>query len=234
MTENILVLNKVSKKYAKTFALENITLEIEKKAIVGIVGPNGAGKSTLLKIISGILQPDKGEIFYLGKKRDFFEIMDLISYLPEYVDIYPDFYVSEIAGFFNLSFLNSDNSLFSLLGLEQVSHKKVKHLSKGYKQRLKLYIALSNNKEIVLLDEPFDGFDPIQLKEMVMLVKKQNEKGKTFILSLHHLYHAEKICNFFVLLKDGKLILKGTMDDFRARFQKDDLALEEVFERVLL
>ncbi len=233
MVNKALILKNISKKYNKDFAIENLSLELEEGVIAGIVGPNGAGKSTLLKIISGFLQVDSGEVLYFGERKGFYQIMDTVSYLPERLELYGNFYVSEIACFFGGFKFAEKNPLFSTLGLDSVANKKFKHLSKGYKQRLKLYIALSDNKKIVLLDEPFDGFDPIQLKEMIKLVKEENKRGKTFILSLHHLYHAEKICNYFVLLKEGKIISEGSLEEFRQKWNDNSLTLEDVFEREL-
>ena len=233
MANKALILKNISKKYNKDFVIESLSLELEEGVIAGIVGPNGAGKSTLLKIISGFLQPESGEVFYFGERKGFYQIMDEISFLPEKLELYNDFYVSEIACFFGKSDLIKQNSLFATLGLNSVANKKVKHLSKGYKQRLKLFVALSDNKRIVLLDEPFDGFDPIQLKEMIKLVKEENKRGKTFVLSLHHLYHAEKICNYFVLLKEGKVISEGSLEEFRQKWKDNSLTLEGIFEREL-
>ncbi len=229
----ILLLNKVCKTYGKTFALKNISLGFKKGIIAGIVGPNGAGKSTLLKIIAGYVSPNRGEVLFFNKRFSFMERQKILSYMPETLDLYPDFYVSEIVDFVFSIYGESGKNLLDALKLHSVFDKKIKQLSKGFKQRVKLFLSLSGNKEIILLDEPFDGFDPLQMKEIFGVIKTENEKGKTFVLSIHHLNHAEKICNYFVLMKDGEVVSCGTLERLKKNYGVLDSSLEEVFERAL-
>jgi len=119
--------------------------------------------------------------------------------------------------------------LIDNLNLAAVENKKIRNLSKGYKQRLKLFLALSNNKPIVVLDEPFDGFDPIQLFDILELMKSENKKGRTFLISIHQLHNAEKICNYYILLNEGKVVAQGTIEQLRQKFGQVDTTLEQIF-----
>ena len=104
-------------------------------------------------------------------------------------------------------------------------------MSKGWHQRLKLYTALCNNKRIVILDEPFEGFDPLQMVKIIKVIKSQNSKGRSFILSIHQLSYAQKICNYFLFLDEGILIAEGSKDDLVTRYSTE--SLEEIFLKVL-
>ena len=230
----MLNLNNISKKYSKTIVLNKISFKIPKGSITGIIGPNGAGKSTLFKIIAGFENPDSGKIYLKDKViTSFNEKKKLLSYMPEYLEIYPYYYVSEFIQFIQKTTGHIDGELIKTLNLMNVMNKKIIHLSKGYRQRLKLFFALSNNKKIVILDEPFDGFDPIQLREIIKLIKSENRNGRTFILSIHQLHDAEKICNYYILLDEGKLIAKGNMKTLIKKFGKDSPSLEQMFIRAI-
>lgn len=224
----------LTKRYSKMTVLDKISFEVNEKFITGIIGPNGAGKSTLLKIITGFENADEGEISFNGKSiLSFEEKMSLFSYMPEQLELYPNYYVGELLDFVHKTTGISEKSTLEALGLEDVKSKKIGHLSKGYRQRLKLYISLCNRKQIVVLDEPFEGFDPIQMATILELIRKQREKDRTFILSIHQLYDAEKICDYFVLLDEGKAVAVGDMENLRDRFGNKNSSLEEIFIRTL-
>ncbi len=220
----------VSKVYQHSLVLRDVEFEIPERAIAGVIGPNGAGKSTLLKIITGFESADKGKV-YLGKEEisSFADRMRVFSYMPEHVEIYPDYYVRDFIKFIQHATRYVNDALVGWLNLDAVCNKKIKHLSKGYKQRLKLFTALSNNKPILVLDEPFDGFDPIQLLDILELIKQENRKDRTFLLSIHQLNDAEKICNYYVLLNNGKVLAKGTLEALRKKFGDSTSTLEQIF-----
>ena len=153
--------------------------------------------------------------------------------MPEYMSIYPEYFVDEFLSFYHLSVNFKDEELMEMLSLKAIFNKKIKHLSKGWHQRLKLYTALCNDKAIIILDEPFDGFDPLQLRDIINIFKSQNDKGRSFIMSIHQLTYAQKICDYFVLLNDGQMIAKGRFDKLEAQFQCNNNSLEEIFLKAL-
>ncbi|MBI2353447.1 MAG: ABC transporter ATP-binding protein [Deltaproteobacteria bacterium] len=231
----MLNLREISKTYTGTRSLTDVSFAVPENSITGIIGPNGAGKSTLLKIIAGFEHPDSGEMLFRGTPLSAFDdIKRLVSYMPEQLEIYPDYRVSEFLGFLHGTVGRADVGLLELLNLMSVRNKKIGHLSKGYRQRLKLYFSLCNDKRIVILDEPFDGFDPIQLQDILDMIRAENRKERTFIISIHQLHDAEKICTRYVLLKEGSLVAEGDMASLAERFGLEEPSLEQVFMEALL
>jgi len=230
----MLKISNITKRYFRTVALNKVSFKVSENSITGIIGPNGAGKSTLLDIISGFQNPDEGEIYFNDRPLMLFkEKRKILSYMPEHLEIYPDYYVDEFIQFINAATRHIDTDLIEILNLAKVKNKKIRYLSKGYHQRLKLFFALSNTKKIMVLDEPFDGFDPIQLIEILGFIRSENRKGRTFILSIHQLYDAEKICNHYVLLNEGKVVTQGDIQTLKQTFGEDNSSLEQIFMRAI-
>lgn len=232
----MLKIKNISKQYNKVFALQSINFEIPEGSITGIIGPNGAGKSTLLDILTGLQHSDSGSIIFNDKPLESFtEKKKIFSYMPENLQIYPDYRTGDFIKFIQESTNYTDNTLIHTLNLDSVLNKKVRNLSKGYHQRLKLFAGLSNNKQIAVLDEPFDGFDPIQLMDILNLIKDENKNGRTFILSIHQLFDAEKICDHYVLLDEGDVVASGDLQALRKRYCNDDnrASLEKIFIKAL-
>ena len=230
----MLLIDNITKRYSKTLVLNNVSFEVQRNSITGIIGPNGAGKSTLFEIISGFQGADSGKIYFKNKPLlSFNEKKHFISYMPEKLKIYPNYYVDDFIRFINKTTQYINTDLIEILDLNRVKDKKISHLSKGFHQRLKLFFALSNTKDIVVLDEPFDGFDPVQLIDIIGFIKLENQKGRTFILSIHQLYDAEKICNYYLLLNKGNVVAKGNMQKLRKRLGQEDLSLEQIFIRAI-
>ena len=227
-------ISNITKRYFRTIALDKVSFEVAEGSITGIIGPNGAGKSTLLDIITGFQNPDEGEIYFNDKPLMLFKgKKKVLSYMPEHLEIYPDYYVGDFIRFVHRATRYVDTDLIDILNLAKVKNKKIRYLSKGYHQRLKLFFALSNNKKIIILDEPFDGFDPVQLIEILEFIRSENGKGRTFILSIHQLYDAEKICNHYVLLDEGRVVTKGSIQTLKQTFGEDNSSLEQIFMRAI-
>lgn len=232
----MLKVSEITKTYNGTHALANVTFTVPANSITGIIGPNGAGKSTILKIIAGFEHPDSGAMLFRETPISAFDdIKRLVSFMPEQLEIYPNYQVNEFLDFLHETVGRADDRLLDVLNLRSVRRKKIGHLSKGYRQRIKLYFSMCNDKKIVILDEPFDGFDPIQLQDILDMLRAEHRKGRTFIISIHQLHDAEKICDYYILLKEGKLVAEGNMESLTGRFGlKKPSSLEQVFMEALL
>ena len=227
-------LKDISKSYSKNRALDKISLSIPEGLVTGIIGPNGAGKSTLIKILAGFEFPDEGEVRIFKKRvQNFDQRKQYLSYMPETMQIYPEYFVDEFLDFYHGAVSLRDDGLIAALSLKKVYKKKIGFLSKGWHQRLKLYITLCNTKPVAILDEPFDGFDPLQLKEIINIFRTRRSEGRSFILSIHQLNDAQKICDYFILLDEGRKIGEGTLKDLGERFLCNSGSLEDIFLKAL-
>ncbi|WP_320111094.1 gliding motility-associated ABC transporter ATP-binding subunit GldA [Draconibacterium orientale] len=212
----------ITKLFGKQKALDSISFSVNKGELVGFLGPNGAGKSTTMKIITGYLPQDEGDILIDGQKvsGQNLDYKKQIGYLPEHNPLYTDFYVKEFleitAGFYHLK--NKKQRIAEMieltgLGIEQ--HKKIRALSKGYRQRMGLAQALIHDPSILILDEPTTGLDPNQLEEIRALIR-QISKEKTVILSSHIMQEVEAVCNRVLIINKGKIVADGNISDVKA------------------
>jgi ABC-2 type transport system ATP-binding protein len=212
----------ITKLFSKQKALDEVSFEIKKGELVGFLGPNGAGKSTLMKIITGFLPPDEGEVVVDGQKVESknLEIRKNIGYLPEHNPLYTDLYVKEFleitAGFYKLK--NSKQrvaEMVQLTGLGDEQHKKIRSLSKGYRQRVGLAQALIHDPSVLILDEPTTGLDPNQLEEIRHLIREISRE-KTVMLSSHIMQEVEAVCNRVIIINKGKIIADGGINEIRS------------------
>ncbi len=225
-------LKRVNKIYSGQRVLENITMEVPEGLISCVIGPNGAGKSTLIKIITGFEFPEEGEVYYGKVKiRNFKDVKHIMSYMPESMVLYPDYFVGEFLEFLYSATGSFDGDLMEALSLRDIFDKRIRELSKGWSQRLKLYTALSSGKPLAVLDEPFEGFDPLQMRAIAGILRAQNERGRTFLLSIHQLSYAQKISDYYFFLDRGRLIAEGTLEELSERFDVPQQDLEEIFMR---
>jgi len=230
----MIILNNISKRYSKNQILKDISFSIPDNSITGIIGVNGAGKSTLIKIMTGFEFSDSGEIYIDGEKiKNFNQIKSHISYMPEFMTLYPEYFVDEFLDFYEKVVEYKDDKLLNSLGLKKIFDKKIKHLSKGWHQRVKLYVALCNKKDIVILDEPFEGFDPLQMREIKNIIHSQNINGRQFILSIHQLSYAQKICTYFIFLNQGKIVEKGSLPQLSIKYQVKNQNLEDILLKAI-
>jgi len=220
---SIISLQNVSKNFGKFEAVKNINIEIEKGRLFGLIGPNGAGKTTTLSMISGILKQDKGEIFIFEKKFDdcnATEIKSKIGVVPEQPYVYGDMNVRNFLSFWAdlYEIKNKENRInFVLdkvnLSNSSIKNKKLKEFSKGMKQRVNIARALLHDPEILILDEPMSGLDPVGIKEVRDLIFEQKKEGKTIIISSHILAEIEKICDDVAIINKGIIVKSGSIDE---------------------
>lgn len=231
--ESLLAISSLTKRYADEFALNDVGFSVYAAEILGLIGPNGAGKTTtLLESIAGLLPADSGEVFWRGELLPAADRRNCIFYLPDGFRPWQDQYVQRVLAFFAAVYGRSETQLSSAVrvaGLMPVLTKRVQALSKGYARRLMWTLALLAPHPLLLMDEPFDGFDLRQTREMMRVLREVVAAGRTLLLSIHQLNDAEHICDRFVLLADGRIRGVGTLDDLRAQVGHPSARLDEVF-----
>lgn len=208
-----IIVSGISKRYGLQLALDNVSFKINPGEIVGLLGPNGAGKSTLMKIITCFIPPTSGDILVNGYdiRENSLEIRKRIGYLPENNPLYTEMYVKEcllfIAGLHKLGDATSSRieKIMELTGLNAERKKKISTLSKGYKQRVGLAMAMIHDPEILILDEPTSGLDPNQLADIRNLIINIG-KHKTIILSTHIMQEVEAMCNRAIIINHGNIV----------------------------
>jgi ABC-2 type transport system ATP-binding protein len=208
--------NNISKSYGAQKALDNISFSVKKGEIVGFLGPNGAGKSTLMKILTTYIAADEGTALVNGHdvNSDQKAVQLSIGYLPEHNPLYLDLYVREYLDF-NADIYKVAKSriekVLQMTGLTAESHKKIRQLSKGYRQRVGLANALLHNPDVLILDEPTTGLDPNQLIEIRNVIKNAG-KDKTVFLSTHIMQEVEAICDRVIIINNGKIVADKKLD----------------------
>ncbi len=239
---NILEVKNVSKQYANHLALNDVSFSIPENSIFGLLGPNGAGKTTLIRILTQITAADRGEVLFMGtpiKSND----VERMGYLPEERGLYKKMKVGEqalyLAQLKGLSKREADHKLklwFEKLHLESWWNKKVEELSKGMQQKVQFITTILHNPKLVILDEPFSGFDPINANMLKQEILELKEKGTTIILSSHNMSSVEEICDEIALINSSQLVLNGKVRDLKQQFKKnlfkvswnEDLSFESV------
>jgi ABC-2 type transport system ATP-binding protein len=213
----------LTKYYSNLCAVDQISLDIQQREILGLLGPNGAGKTTTLRMLTGFLQPTAGSIHVKDYSIDEhpLEIKKILGYLPESAPLYHDMlvfdylnYVADIRGIEKSRKLKRIRKLADLCGINEVMHQPIDVLSKGYKQRVGLAHAMMNDPEILILDEPTSGLDPNQIVEIREIIK-QIGKEKTIILSTHILSEAEATCDRVVIINRGKIVADGSTESLK-------------------
>jgi len=227
-----IVLKNVTKKFNDLPVVQNLSFKIQEGEVLGLLGPNGAGKTTTLRMILDILRPDEGSITFGGEKINK-HIRNRIGYLPEERGIYQKYKVLDVLIYFgrlkNLSKRKSHVEAVRLLDHFQMIdylEEPVSHLSKGIQQKLQFLVSIIHNPQIVILDEPFWGLDPLNQEMLRNQIKKFKEQGRVVLLSTHQLNEAETLCDYFVLIDHGKTVLQGTLDRIRKGFREQIIIVE--------
>ena len=218
-----LTIKNIEKTYGQQKVLNDVSFNINDNEIVGFLGPNGAGKSTTMKIITGFLTPDNGDVFICGidPKKNPIEAKRIIGYLPEHNPLYLDMYVKEYldfaSSFYKLGKLKNTaiNNVIEQTGLQNEYKKKIRQLSKGYRQRVGLAQALIHNPRVLILDEPTTGLDPKQLIEIRDLIKNIG-KEKTILFSTHILQEVESLCERAIVINQGKIVADGELSQIKS------------------
>jgi len=222
----------LSKRYGDQRALTDISFAVNAGEVVGLIGPNGAGKTTLLETIAGVLPADGGHVLWRGTALALPQRRQFMFYLPDGLRPWEDQYATRVIAFFMAAYGRPQSFVaetVAALGLAPVLRKRVLALSKGYGRRLMLALALLTPHPLLLMDEPFDGFDLKQTREIMGVLRGVAAGGRTLVLAIHQLIDAERVCDRFALLADGRLRGVGTLDELRTRSGKTSAGLEDVF-----
>jgi ABC-type multidrug transport system ATPase subunit len=228
----LLRVDTINKQYADQVVLADVAFDIQAGEIIGIIGPNGAGKTTLLEALAGILPAETNDVYWRGMSIPPSRRREAIFYLPDGVRPYQDQPVTGVLSFFASVYRRSTDDVAVIIesvGLTPVFHKRVHSLSKGYGRRLMLALGLLTPHPLLLMDEPFDGFDLRQICDIVRVLRREPAKGRTLVLAIHQLMDAERVCDRFILLADGRVRGVGTMNDLRARTGNPIGNLEDIF-----
>ncbi len=225
--ENLLVAKNVTKNYGDFKALNNITVEVPKGSVFGLLGPNGAGKTTLIRIINQITMPDSGTIYLDGQTLQPNDIMH-IGYLPEERGLYKSMKVGEqalyLAQLKGLSKVQAKERLsywFKRLGIEGWWNKKVQELSKGMAQKIQFVVTVLHQPKLLIFDEPFSGFDPINANLIKDEILRLRDEGATIIFSTHRMESVEEMCDHIALIHESNKVLDGKLIDIKRAYKSN-------------
>lgn len=215
----------VVKQYSNHLALNNVSISVPEGKIFGLLGPNGAGKTTLIRIINRITAPDSGDIIFKGRKFESDDIYN-IGYLPEERGLYKKMKVGEQAVYLSrLKGLSHGESVkrlriwFEKFEINNWWNKKLEELSKGMQQKIQFITTIVHEPELLIFDEPFSGFDPVNTELLKKEILELKSRGKTIIFSTHNMASVEEICEEIALINKSKVVLQGNVQEIRSRFR---------------
>lgn len=226
-----LQLNQVTKRFAETMAVDSLSLHVQDGWMYGLLGPNGAGKTTTIRMILNIIRPDGGQIS-LWSKTDR-KLTDRIGYLPEERGLYRKMKVTDL-----LAFLAAIKGMgrrqarieihrwLEMLGLSTWEQKRVEELSKGMQQQIQFIACVLHRPELIILDEPFTGLDPVNINRLKDIIMELHGQGTTVILSTHRMEQVEKLCSHICLINGGKKVLDGPLSEIKREYGHNTIRLE--------
>ena len=221
----MLEVSNLSKSFGNVEALKALNFKAEDGKIFGIIGRNGAGKSTTFRLILKIIEPTNGEILYNGEEINE-NILDKIGYLPEEGSLISTYTVLELCEYYGALKLVSPEQIREKLvmwleefNIKEFMNRKIKDLSKGNRQKIQFIISVLHNPELLILDEPFSGLDPISVEELKKAILKLKSEGKTIIFSSHRMDHIEALCENILIIDKGKTLLEGNLKEIEANYE---------------
>jgi ABC-2 type transport system ATP-binding protein len=224
---NILVTKEVTKRFGEHTALNKVSLEIPKNSIYGLLGPNGAGKTTLIRIINQITYPDQGEVFFDGELLQPHHI-SMIGYLPEERGLYKSMkvgeqalYLAQLKGLTKTEAKARLKYWFDRLDIGDWWNKKIQELSKGMAQKIQFIVTVLHEPKLLIFDEPFSGFDPINANIIKDEILELREKGASIIFSTHRMESVEELCDHIALIHQSEKILDGKLSDIKKAYKNN-------------
>lgn len=226
---SIISCKNVTKRYGNFTALNNVSLDVPEGTIFGLLGPNGAGKTTLIRILNQITRPDEGEILFNGellKETD----VERIGYLPEERGLYKKMkvgeqalYLAQLKGMDKAEAVKRLKEWFVKFGIQAWWNKKVEELSKGMAQKVQFITTVLHKPQLMILDEPFSGFDPVNVNLIRNEILRMKEEGTTIILSTHNMESVEELCDNIALINRSNLIVAGNTAEIRRKYGKNEV-----------
>ncbi len=225
MQDIFLGVRHVSKAYANHVALDDVSIDVPRGKVFGLLGPNGAGKTTLIRIINRITAPDSGEVFFDGRRFSAEDVMK-IGYLPEERGLYKKMKVGEQAvylamlkGLSRAEAVKRLKEWFERFDIMAWWNKKLEELSKGMQQKVQFIITVLHRPPLLILDEPFSGFDPVNAEMLKREILRLRDEGSTVIFSTHNMASVEEICDEIALINHSHVVLSGNVEEVRNRFR---------------
>jgi len=219
------------KRYGELVAIKGLSFEVKKGEIFGLLGPNGAGKTTTIRILMDILKPDEGEVKVLGRNPS--EVKEKVGYLPEERGLYQGLgvletlvYFAELKGVPSSIAKERAISFLEKVDLLDRAKGKVKELSKGMQQKLQFIASIIHDPEVVFLDEPFQGLDPVNVELIKGLITELRDQGKTVVLSSHQMNLVEALCDRILLINKGEAVLYGPIREIKKRFTPNTILVK--------
>lgn len=236
---HILETKGVIKQFSNHLALDDVSISVPENSIFGLLGPNGAGKTTLLRIINNITGPDSGEVLFHGKPLTPYDAMNM-GYLPEERGLYRKMKVGEQALYLaQLKGVSKNDALkklkywFEKFEIEAWWDKKVEELSKGMQQKIQFITTVLHNPKLLIFDEPFSGFDPINTMLLKNEILELQKNGATVIFSTHNMASVEEICDTIALIHKSKVVLTGKVSDIKEQFRTTKVRLEVAADTIV-
>ena len=218
----MLQINDITKTYGTFRALDGVSLHVRRGTVFGLLGPNGAGKTTLIRIINHIIAPDSGTLLFDGHTMTDNDVMQ-IGYLPEERGLYKKMrvgeqaiYLARLKGLDKATAQQRLNQWFSRLDIGDWWNRPVEELSKGMQQKVQFVVTMLHNPQLLILDEPFSGFDPVNVYLLKREILRLKEEGTTIIFSTHNMPSAEELCDDIALINHARVVLSGSLADIKA------------------
>ncbi|AMO19149.1 ABC transporter ATP-binding protein [Flavobacterium columnare NBRC 100251 = ATCC 23463] len=222
---NILEVNNVVKQYGDYTALNSVSLQVPKGSIYGLLGPNGAGKTSLIRIINQITMPDKGEVFLDGEKLAPHHV-SYIGYMPEERGLYKTMkvgeqalYLAQLKGMPHAEAKKQLKYWFEKFGIEGWWNKKIQELSKGMAQKIQFIVTILHQPKLLILDEPFSGFDPVNANLIKDEIIELNKQGTSIIFSTHRMESVEEMCDYIALIHKSNKLIEGKVSDVKKEYR---------------
>jgi ABC-2 type transport system ATP-binding protein len=229
---DLFIAKNVSKTFAQHKALDKVDINVPEGSIFGLLGPNGAGKTTFIRIVNRILAPDEGELFFAGKPLAPSDIFN-IGYLPEERGLYKKMKIGEQALYLaQLKGLNRQDALkklhywFEKFEINTWWNRKVEELSKGMQQKIQFIVTIIHEPRMLIFDEPFSGFDPINVNLLKEEILEMQKKGSTIIFSTHNMASVEELCDHIALINNARKILDGNVWEIRKTFKTNTFEVQ--------
>jgi ABC-2 type transport system ATP-binding protein len=230
--QHILSAQNIVKRYATHTALNDVSLDIPSQSIFGLLGPNGAGKTSLIRIINQITGPDSGSVLFEGKPLSP-EHVEQIGYLPEERGLYKKMevgeqalYLAQLKGMPKAEAKKKLKEWFAKFEIDAWWHKKIEELSKGMQQKVQFIVTVLHEPKLLILDEPFSGFDPINANLIKNEILKLKEQGSTILFSTHNMGSVEELCDYIALINKSKKILDGPVKQIRKEYRSNTYEVE--------